>query len=500
MFNTAAIFSNNMVLQRNKNVRIFGNTDSNHEIICEINNQKQRAFIKDGKFTIILNPMKEGGPYDLKLTQGEYERIFTNVMIGEVWLAGGQSNMELELQNSLDGNDFLKDFNTDKIRFYYTNKISMLGEELYKAENNSCWNIASPENSKAWSAVGTYFAIKLQKELNVTVGIIGCNWGGTFAACWQSREKLLSHYETADIIHEYDEITKGKTNEQMIKEFDDYEKYAAEWGQRVAKVQAEFPEKTWDEVLEIAGENRYPGPMGIKNPLRPCGLYETMLKRIAPYTLGGFIYYQGEQDEVHPEKYYHLLSSLIEQWRDDFMDRSLPFINVQLPMFGYTNAPDNKKWAILRQAQMNVFKTIKNTGIAIIVDCGEIDNIHPTDKRPVGERLALQALYHVYGRNEIKAFSPILKNTYTEGNQLKLIFDYVYDGLVAKGELESFKIAGGDGIFFDAEAEICGKDIILKSEKVDNPVYAQYAFTNYMEIKLFNSEGLPVAPFNTLTD
>lgn len=500
MFKTAAVFSENMVLQRDKNVRVFGTTDSNSDLVCTINNQRQKAYINDGKFTIILNPMAAGGPYQLKITQDDEQVVFDNVMVGEVWLAGGQSNMELELKDCLNGKEFLADFNTDKVRFYYTQKVSMMGEELLREEADSCWDIASPENSEAWSAVGTFFALKLQEALGVTVGIIGCNWGGTFASCWQSRESLLSHAETADIIHEYDKITEGKSAQQMINEFDEYEKYSAIWGQKVGELQSTNPNLSWEEVIQQAGENLYPGPMGAKNPLRPCGLYETMLKRVAPYTLGGAIYYQGEQDEVHPEKYYRLLSSLIEQWRTDFHDKDLPFMNVQLPMFGYENAPDNKSWAKLRQAQMNVYKTVKNTGIAVIADCGEINNIHPLDKKPVGERLALQALYHIFNKTEVKAFSPILKQTFSENGGLRLVFDHVYNGLIAKGELKSFMLAGGDGEFHDAVAEILGNDIFLKSENVPDPVYAQYAFTNYMEIKLFNSENLPVAPFNTLSD
>lgn len=188
----------------------------------------------------------------------------------------------------------------------------------------------------------------------------------------------------------------------------------------------------WSEVLKVAGECLWPEPLGPKSPFRAGGLQETMLKRINPYTLRGFIYYQGESDDHKPKIYAKLLTKLIDQWRCDWEDDELPFIFVQLPMFIGKEDKDQKNWLIIREEQMKVHKTIKNTGLAVILDCGEFDNIHPLDKETVGFRLAMQALYHVYGKI-LKAYGPIYKEFKYIDHGIELTFENSEDGIVVKG-------------------------------------------------------------------
>ncbi|MBQ8582772.1 MAG: sialate O-acetylesterase [Ruminococcus sp.] len=498
MIKAAAVFSDNMVLQRNKNVRIFGTCGEGcHGIIVTVPELEKSvcAVINNGRWEAVLPPMKACERCTVVISSENERIVFSNVAVGEVWLAGGQSNMEFELQNEKYCSQALAECENENVRFYYTPKCEMSDEKLIAEEEKSVWMLPDKESAKCWSAVGYYFAKELSRRLGVTVGVIGCNWGGTSASAWMNREYLVQDSRLRPYIDDYDKACEGKTNAQMIAEYDEYVEYHCAWEKRMQKCYADNPSIKWDEVLEICGENRYPGPMGIKNPMRPCGLYETMISRIAPYTLAGFIYYQGESDDHRPDIYSVLLTALIQNWRSDWHDEELPFIFVQLPMFRYEADPDIKHWAKLREAQMSVFRTVKNTGIAVALDCGEFNNIHPIDKTAVAYRLYLQAMYHVYGdTDKMTAFPPIYRDYEVCGNKMKLRFDNC-DGFEVRGELTGFELAGSDGEFRDAQAEICGDYIEIFSEDISVPVSARFRWTNYSEVTLFGKNGIPVPPF-----
>ena len=490
----AARFSDNMVLQQNKPVRIFGTGSDGEKITAKILGNTAFGYVKNGKWEIILPPMKSTDSCSLEIKSPCETIIFNNVAVGEVWLAGGQSNMEFELQNDKNGFQALKNCGDENVRFYYTSKCSMLGEDLIRSEENSRWTTASQENSKNWSAVGYYFARELSRKLNVTVGIIGCNWGGTSASVWISREYLQRDERLLPYILDYEKAVKGKTAEQMIAEYDEYTAYQTEWEKKKDACYMENHNIKWSEVIKICGENRYPGPLGCKNPMRPCGLYETMISRIKPYTIRGFLYYQGESDDHRPKSYYALLSSLIECWRKEWKDSELPFLNVQLPMFKYADDPDYKNWAEIRQAQLNVYKTVRNTGLAVTLDCGEFNNIHPVDKEPVGHRLYLQALSEVYGIAEIsETMPPVFREFYREGDDIILMFDNPCDFDV-RGELKDFEISYGEE-YISAEARTDGDCIILTAEKDREVRAVRYLWTNYTNVTLYAQNGLPVPAF-----
>ncbi|NLZ46613.1 MAG: sialate O-acetylesterase, partial [Clostridiales bacterium] len=497
MFKVAAIFSDNMVLQRNKNIKIFGEGDC-QSITVMFNGIKVETDVIGGKWTCILPAMEASDGLTLNVSDGINTISFSNVSIGEVWLAGGQSNMELELRYAKDSNEYLSELNPNiPVRFYYTNKVKTV-EQAIEAEKHSCWGVCDPEGSKAWSAVGFHFAKKLSSELGVTVGIIGCNWGGTSASSWMSREYLSCDNETNSYLEEYADKTAGKTEQELISDYKDYEEYEKKFNENMAKCYAEKPDSTWDEIIEKCGESNWPGPMAPNNPYRPCGLYETMLKRVCPYTMKGFLYYQGESDDHKPNIYYKMLTKLIDCWRTDWEDYSMHFEIVQLPMFKYKHDEDFKHWCLIREAQMKAFTTIKNTGIAVISDCGELDNIHPIDKVPVGERLALQALVGAYNK-EYNAFGPIFKSVYFLGNIAELSFDYAEKGFIINGEnATGFEVAGSDKKFFDADAVMVQDKIYLSSVSVSKPVYVRYDWRNYIEPSVFCSETkIPLAPFRT---
>ena len=505
MLKTAAVFSDNMVLQREKNVTIWGEGDDGALITAEINGKSASCRVKDGKWSLILPPMNAGGPFELKIsaavsadnTSVTETRIFHNVMIGEVWLCGGQSNMELELRNAAGGWEELESLTADMpIRFYYTNKVATV-EQAIEAEKTAGWGVCDPDGSKAWSAVGYHFAKKLSRDLGVTVGLIGCNWGGTSASAWVDRATLENSQEIRSYIDEYDKGIEDKSEEVQKKEYEEYLAYDKAWFEKSQEVYKEDPNANWDKVIKICGENKWPGPINCVNPYRPAGLFESMLMRVCPYTMRGFLYYQGESDDHKPRTYYTLLTKLIALWREKWQDDEMPFITVQLPAFKYKHDPDFKHWCLIREAQMRAFKTVKNTGIAVILDCGELDNIHPTDKKTVGERLCLQAEKLVYGM-DVKAFGPMYRSFEYKDGGMEICFDYAENGFVLKdNKAVGFEIAGEDKEFYAAEAEIRGSSIFISSENVKEPMYARYNWFNYPEVTVFNETGIPLAPFRT---
>lgn len=502
MLTTAAIFSDYMVLQRNKRIAVWGSSDAPSVSIC-LHGQEQEVCVEqdvaDGKWYAELPPQEAGGPYRLEITSGKDWITFEDVMIGEVWLAGGQSNMEFELQNCKGGGQIVKNATPGSVRFYYTPKVAWLGEELAEAERTSAWELFTPEACAKWSAVGYFFAERIAKELGVTVGIIGCNWGGTSASCWMGRKALEEYKSLSSYLEEYDKATDGQDEETYLKEYQAYVEYQARFDRQVGEYYKTNPDANWDEAIALFGENQYPGPMGPRNFTRPCGLYETMLQRVMPYTLAGFLYYQAEEDDHKPRIYDTLLTALIRQWRKDWKDDALPFLIVQLPVFRNEGEDDYQNWAFLREAQMRVFQTVRNTGIAVTLELGEDRNIHPLDKKPVGERLALQALYSVYRKiKEKEAFGPIYRDYHIEDDRLVTEFDHAEDGIVFESEDDlGFELAGADRHYYQAKAYADGYKIVLSAAEVPKPVSARYCWTNYRKVAVFGSNHLPMAPFRT---
>lgn len=509
MLKLAAIFTDNMVLQRGKKIAVWGNTDSNavHVKVIDasgavISSGYSDVVLADHSFKLTLSEMDAGGPYSMIVTSGDDKLTFENIMLGDVFLAGGQSNMELELQNSLDGASAVAEALAKNVRFYYTPKCAWVGDALYAEEALSAWELCTSEHCGRWSAVAYYFAKKLSEELNITIGIIGCNWGGTSASCWMSRESLEAIPELAPYLEDYDRATAGQSLAEYIKEYEDYVVYQANFDKNVSEYYQTAENPSWDEAISLFGENKYPGPMGPRNWTRPAGLYETMISRVAPYTLNGFIFYQGEEDDHRPQTYKLLLEALVGKWRHDWSDESLPFMIVQLPVFLGEGGEDFMNWPLIREAQMDAVKELDNMGIAVTLELGDKQNIHPLDKKNVGIRLANQALCHIYKSiDETKAYGPVYSGYRVEGNKIRIAFDHAQDGFLVKGDkIENFEIAGMDKIYYPADAVIDGTCIVLSSQKVEAPSYARYCWRNYCEVNLFGVNKIPAAPFRTSRD
>lgn len=504
-FKAAAIFSDHMVLQRNKGVRIFGEGENGKKVTVRFNGQVVSASVVDEKWTVMLSPMAAAVDLTMKISDGESEITFSDIAVGEVWLAGGQSNMELELQNCENGWDELHKIEADpncvNVRFYYTEKYPCVDDELTEKESHKCWSRPDKENSRYWSAVGYFFGKKLSEDLGVTVGVIGCNWGGTSASAWISKERLATDVDTNEYNLDYDKAMEGKTYEQYLEDLADYRRWEADWTPKMQKMYRDNPNTKWADVIATLGPNRYPEPLGPRSPFRAGGVYESMIQRVAPYTMAGAIYYQGESDDHRPEGYYKLMKMLIEQWRVDWKDDKLPIIMVQLPMYCNEGEDRRTNWCVVREAQARVFGTVKNTGLAVISEYGEHNNIHPVKKEPVGNRLAMQAEWVVYGTlSEGEACAPSFESCYAENGEIICKIAHCGSGLTVSGDVSEIlcEIAGEDKKFVPVDKlTVRGSVLTASSEKVKEPCYLRYNWANWCSVQIFGGNGMPLMPFRT---
>ena len=494
---TAAIFSSHMVLQQGRPICIWGEGQDGEHISVTLGNVGAETVAANGKWKLYLPPQTAADGLTMTIAGKDERLVFTDISIGEVWLCGGQSNMEFEICNEKNGEALLSALTPDcGVRFYYTPKLHMIDANFDAAERSTCWQTASPTAARAWSAVGLYCALELQKKLGVTVGLIGCNWGGTSATSWIPRETIAEHPQLSPYLDDYDRAMEGVTLEEHIRAFDAYAAYQGAWHLKSTAYKKAHPDASWEDIEAACGKSQYPGPMGPKSERRPGGLYETMLSRVCPYTLRGFLFYQGESDACYPDTYGILLRALIAKWRKDWENPDLPFLFVQLPMFRYASEPDSGSWAVIREHQMQTAQTVANTALAIIPDCGEWNEIHPSDKSQVGHRLALLALAEVYGLlPQTQAHPPVYQSYEIIGDTMILHFA---NGVLAPcNDPCGFELAGADGIFYPACTKNSADTVTLHAEQVPCPTAARYAWADYCAISLYGENGLPVSPFRT---
>lgn len=496
----ATIFTDNMVLQRNKDIKVFGKCEADMSVTVTLG-ELSRETVSDGNgnWSLFFPPRTACTNLTLTAkTKSDFVKC-ENVAIGDVWLAGGQSNMEYEIQNCTDW-ERVKNNRDSRIRFFYTPKLPYKNEAYYKAFDEAMWMTSDDEKFCTWSAVAYLFAERLEKDLDVPIGIIGCNWGGTSASAWMDRESILADDSTRIYIDEFDERNEGIPMDEQRAAYDTYEKNYNEWNAKCGKMYEENPDTEWDYIQQVLGPCEWPGPINNFNPFRPCGLYEQMLMRICPYTLKGVIWYQGESDDHRPRSYYILFSNMVKLWRKKWQDM-LPFVIVQLPMHRYRGDNDYKNWPIIREAQLRAALNIDGVSTAIVPDCGEFNQIHPVDKGTVATRMALLALSDIYGLVDHSiSYAPIFKEKKIMGSRIIIRFDSLNAELEFHGEPEAFEIAGEDKIFYPATVKLNEYTIELSSEKVSRPIYARYCWSNYCTPTLFSKNGLPVSPFRTDQD
>ena len=450
------------------------------------------AIARDGRFTAYLAPQEAALHCTLRVTDGKTESIACNIAIGEVYLASGQSNMELELKDADGGLKAIRIHDNCLVRYYNVPKYARLTTEAEEANRNAHWQEILPGEGRDMSAAAYHFAMRLQEALNVPVGIVDCYWGGTSVTCWMSKSTLETITEGKRYFREYRQRCGKKTMKQYLAEEAASNRQMEEWGAKAEELKKNRPEITPQELNEILGPFPWNPPAGPGSPFRPFGLYDTMLSRVVPLALTGVLYYQGEEDTWRTECYEILLSAFIAQLRRDFRDPKLPFLNVQLPMWLPAGGTDTFTWPRLRKAQQLVQQVTANSGLAVLIDQGEYDNIHPTNKTVVGERLyycALNTVYHMDAPEPPEACAKYAKSgsLYIRLTQPVIRINDDTNTLM--------EIAGEDGVYHPAEAVIEGTSIRLWSEHVSRPVKVRYAWKDYAIVPYFGENGLPLAPF-----
>lgn len=492
----AAIFGDHMVLQMGKEVAVFGKGESDRIVHVTLGTYEAAAKVLDGHFLLKLPAMPYGGPYVMTVSDGTDRISFEDVYVGEVFLAGGQSNMELELQNSEGGREEVHAANCPEIRMYNVLKTPVLDEDALVQERKRTWKVCQPEAFFEVSAVAYYSAKRIWQELKVAVGVIDCYQGGTSATCWMSRERLSSFPFGEEYLAEYDRDTKGKTEEEYDREYEVFQSGVDEWNQRAEKLRKEEPELTDGDIIEKIGDCPWNPPKGAKSLFRPCGLYETMLSRVIPYTVRAVWYYQGEEDAVRAEQYENLLTNLVAQWRKDYQEPELPFVIVQLPVFIEKGAEDDRQWARIRKAQYEVCKKTREAYMVCLIDCGEFNNIHPKEKKTPGTRLGLRTLEAVFHKKMAGGSPNFAKSVCRDGNSLIVSFEREEQLIIWGNSIPYFELAGEDKVYHEAKAElISATKLRVSCEGMERPRYVRYAWINYGRVSLFFENGQPVPPF-----
>lgn len=372
------MFSDGMVLQREKPIPVWGSGPAGELVTVTLAGKSASAIVwEDGTWKTSLPAAPADGPLTLTVSCGAQTLRREQVYLGEVWLAGGQSNMELALKDSRDGEQAVQNSGNPYLHYYQPPKAAVIQEAECAG-----WQTVTPETAGDLSAVAFYAAKTLSEHLlGIHIGVLVCCWGGTYAHCWMPREDLAKFPAGQRRLDWYETRIDGKTDEEFDREFADYQGQVDDWNRRAEAYRKANPLSSWTAINRDCGRYPWPPPAGQTSFQRPGNLYASMLRRLCPYALRGFWYYQGEQDEEWPEDYFDLLNALIHRWRKDWRDETLPFLLMQLPMYGgQSETVSPMSWPLLRKAQSDAADRIPGVELAALTDCGEIDNIHPSDE------------------------------------------------------------------------------------------------------------------------
>ena len=433
-----AIFTDNMVLQQQSEVTIWGWANPIENVNVGVSWDTAVARTKADNYARWMVKIKTpvaGGPYTVTIAGGD-TIVLKNVMIGEVWLCSGQSNMEMSAAWGIDNaQEEINNANFPDIRLFQVTKQAAMNKQI---DLKGSWAVCTPASMKNFSAAGYFFGRKLNKELNIPIGLINSSWGGTAAETWINPEIIANNHQLSE----------------AAKKISD----TAPWC-----------------------------------PGKPGSTYNSMIYPILHFKIAGVIWYQGEANTANAESYADIFSTLIKDWRKEF-NKDLPFYYVQIAPYKYGRPFEG---AMVREAQLKCM-SVPNTGMVVISDIGNLNDIHPKDKQDVGLRLANWALANTYGKTGVTFSGPVYREMKVNKNKVTLYFDYAEHGLMAKdGPLTSFQVAGADKVFVDAKAKIDGSTVIVSAKNVREPVAVRFAFSNMADPNLFNVEGLPASSFRT---
>lgn len=476
-----ALFSDNMVLQRDKQIPVWGQATPNEVVTVTLDIQTATTTADAaGSWLLHLNPVEAGGPYTLTI-QGQNKLTYQNVLIGDVWICSGQSNMQWTVRNSNDAEKEIASANHPQIRLF---TVKRLAAQTPQQDVTGAWNVCDSQSVANFSAVGYFFGRQLNKTLKVPIGLINTSWGGTPVEAWTSLPALQA---TSEYTH---------LSQRWQKRLEAYPE---------AQKKFEIDLKTWQEAsdsLNLLGQSvprRPRPPFGPNHPHRPAVLYNGMIAPLIPYAIQGAIWYQGESNAGRAYQYRTLFPAMIHNWRTQWGQDAFPFYFVQLANFRKVqDQPVESDWAELREAQTMTL-ALPNTGMAVIIDIGEADDIHPRNKQDVGHRLARIAEAQVHGKNKVYS-GPMYKAMQIENNAIRITFDHAKGGLKKRGDtLTGFEIAGADRKFVWADARIDGNSVIVSSPEVIKPIAVRYAWADNPVCNLYNKANLPASPFRTDT-
>ena len=490
------VFGEHMVLQCETAVPVWGWADPGEKVTVTLGDQSKEATADaDGRWSVKLAALAAGGPHVLKV-QGKSTIELGDVLVGEVWLCSGQSNMAMTVGGSLN-----KDAEIAAAEFPRIRVLAVVRKPADAPQENCAgeWKVCSPRTVAGFSAAAYFFGRRLHQELGVPVGLIDSSWGGTPIQAWTSRKVQAAVPELAPIVENFEKAA-ASYDPQAAQER--YEKQLAAWQKAVAKAKAEGKRPAAKAKAEgkPAAPRKPPLPANPRlSPSSPGTLYNGMIAPLAPYALRGAIWYQGESNAGNAGLYGLQLKNMIVNWRNDWKEGDFAFLFVQLPNFmaAQKNPSETGGWPILREQMLKTL-AVPNTGMAVTIDVGEANDIHPKNKQDVGKRLAQWALATTYGK-DIPPCGPLYKAMRKEGDKIVLEFKYADGGLAARdgGKLKGFAIAGEDKKFVWAEATIQGETVVVSSPEVKSPAAVRYAWANNPECNLASKAGLPASPFRT---
>lgn len=486
-----SVVGSNMVLQRDQPLPLWGWADSGEKVTVTFAGQtKEVTTDASGKWSVKLDAMPANAQPQAMVIKGNNEIKLENILIGEVWIGSGQSNMQWDVNASMNPKEEAAAAEYPNIRLF---NVPLVSSPVKNDNLNASWEACSPKSVPRFSAVLYFMGRHLHKELNVPVGLIASSWGGSRIEPWTPVEGFA-------------QVPSQKDNARTIRmNTPGYSDYEASLQNYLNQVQA------WAQEGRELVKNRKPLP---PLPDRPgplahgsqqlVGTYNAMIHPLVPFAIRGAVWYQGESNNGEGMLYTDRMQALIAGWRAVWQQGDFPFYHVQLAPFNYSRkSPGEDKattaLAEIWEAQAESVKRIPNTGMAVINDVGDLKDIHPTNKQEVGRRLALIALAKDYGKKDVVYSGPVYREHAIDGGVVRIKFDHTGGGLASRDgkPLTWFEVAGADGKFVAAEANVDGNDVVVKAAGVPEPKAVRYAFSQMAEPNLMNKEGLPAGAFRT---
>jgi sialate O-acetylesterase len=471
------ILSSHMVLQRDRPMHFWGWADPGEKVTVTLDGQIAESTADNlGKWSLYLPAHVAGGPFTVNV-KGSNDLSIDDVMIGDVWFASGQSNMEMPLKgfpssaSIRNSESEILGANQPKLRLLL---ISRKTSDFPLSDYQDTWTACTPETAADFSAVAYFFGKAISEKEDVTVGLIDSTWGGTPAEAWTSFQGLTSDASLMPVFAAWGEMMEAQTDMGLMEAADKRADEAAE------KAHEPKPKHAWRPE---------PASWG------PAALYNGMVAPAVGYGIKGAIWYQGESNAgaARAPIYDKVFGAMITDWRRHWQEGNFPFFFVQLADF---KASPTDLWPTVRDAQRRTL-SLANTGMAVTVDVGDPANIHPADKQSVGQRLALAARSIAYGE-KVEYSGPLFRKAGTDGHDMRVWFDHA-EGLTVKGggTPEGFEVAGADRKYQSATAKLDGNGVVVSSPEVMEPKYVRYGWKDVPVVNLYNSAGLPASPFSS---